>query len=396
MQVSTPYIHAVFRANTLVESGDFDQLGVVFERVDGHHALFAAQVIPPPFEKVEARKWGWTTYNLLQEVMDRQRRFLAALHWIDPSTSRPNPHLRTIGLQYLSGPDSDVIDVVLVGKVFAPTSEQARHLAMLWWQELVALFPYDYELTPATSSETFRQLSGLDLIESISLPTQVAEIRRYEMFIPKFGGQAVTEGDYVLFPYVWHPNALEQVWRAMALLPGESLINVTLRPTCLYEAEEIHLSQLYAAAKKLTTSDNVSLQLQGEMAAGLYADYINRLWHPYLMRVQIVANKDDLAPLTRAMGTALTHIPLADTGRQKETPFLGYNVAIPTPNELSVALGNQSLLELDEWGQDQAARPYRRFRYLFDTVGAHCAFRLPFTPKKGLPGIRFRIGPLDL
>lgn len=31
MEVSTPYIHTIFHANTLIESGDFDQLGVVVE-----------------------------------------------------------------------------------------------------------------------------------------------------------------------------------------------------------------------------------------------------------------------------------------------------------------------------------------------------------------------------
>jgi len=392
---ATPYVHTLFRAGTPVESGDFDPLGVVFVRVDGYHALFAAQVIVRPFERVEAHKWGLTTYHLLQEVMDRQRRFLASLQGGESATSRPNPHLKTAGLRYLCRPGSDVMEVVLLGKVFAPDAEQASRLAVLWWQELAALFPYDYELSPVTSPEAFRELSGLSLIESTSLPCRVAEVRRYDMFIPRLDGRAVTEGDYVLFPFVWHPHAMEQVWRAMALLPCQTLVGVTLRPTWLYEAEEVHLGQLYASATRLAASDDLSLRLQGELAARLYAGYVNRLRHPCLMRVHIVAAEEGVGPLARAMGTALTHKPLAETRFEHEVPFPGYEVVVPAAGELPVVVENLNLLEFGEWGHDQAARPYRRFRYLFDTTGAHCAFRLPFLPKAGLPGVCFRAEPLD-
>lgn len=396
MKARMPYIHIVFHSNTQIESGDFDQLGVVFEHLDGYHALFAARVIPQAFESVEVRKWGWAAHDLLLEVMDRQRRFLASLHWVDPSKHRPNPILKTVSLRYLRQSDSDMIDLVLMGKVFAPTSERARSLAMHWWQELLALFPYDYDLVPAPSLETFRELSGFPLVESIGLE-QVAGIRRYEMFIPKPGGQAVTEGDYVLFPFTWHPYAMEHVWRAMAMLPCQALISVTLRPTYLYEAEEAHLSQFYSTAKELAKSDHLPLQLQGELAARLYAGYINRLQHPYLMRVQIVVNGERMAPLVRAMGTALTHPSLTETELREERSPLGsgyYDVAIPNPDELPVVMDNLCLLELGEWGHDQAALPYRRFRYLFDSIGAHCAFRLPFPPRDGLPGVRFNAKPL--
>ncbi|MFX1352843.1 MAG: hypothetical protein ACFFGP_02655, partial [Promethearchaeota archaeon] len=378
-----------FRAKTPIESGDFDQLGVVFERMDGYHSLFAAQVIPQPFESVLDRKWGWTPYQLLLEVMDRQRRFIASLHWVDPSQSCPNSHLKTVALRYLRRPGSDTIDLTMMGKVFAAEADQAKHLALGWWQEIASLFTYDYELVPASSPEAFEELSGLAYLDEIDSPTQMAEIRRYEMFTPRPGGQTVTEGDYVLLPFAWHPNGMEQVWRAMALLPCLSLVNVTLRPTCLYEAEEIHLSQLRAAAQKQASSDQVDLQLQGQLAAWLYTTQLSRLQHPFLMRVQVAAGEEGLVALARAVGTTLAYAPLTQTQPEQEALSISYDIAMPSSDELVIAKENLRVLEFHGWGNDQAAPPYRRFRYLFDVTGAHCAFRLPFMPKGGLPGLQF-------
>ena len=389
MQTSVPYIHTSFRPGTLIESGDFDRLGVVFDREDGHHALFSAKVTPLSTEDVEVRKWGWTAHQLLLEVMDRQRRFIASLHRLDPSEPRPNPHLRTVSLRYLCKPGSDKVDLALVGKAFAHEADQAHHLAQAWWLEISALFSYDYTLSPASTPESFREFSGSALVEAVGLPTQTAEIRRYEMFIPRPTGQGVVEGDYVVFPFVWHPHAMEQVWRAMALLPFESLVSVTLRPTCLYEAEEIHLSELRTAAEIQAKSVQVSQRLQAERAEYLYTQYLDQLMHPFAMRVQIVAETEGLLPLARALGTALTYHPISGSEPDPRLPFANYDLATPLPTELVTARENLLLLEFGDWGDHQAAPPYRRIRELVGIEGAHCGFRLPFVPKGGLPGARF-------
>jgi hypothetical protein len=389
MQSPTPYIHIIPRTSTPIESGDFDQLGVVFEHVDGYHALFAAQVSPRSYESVEAHKWGWTSHQLLLEVLDRQRRFITSLYRLDSCGRYPNRHLRTIAMRYFRRQDHDTIDLVLLGKVFAETADRVRQLALEWWQEISALFTYDCELVPVASSEAYEELSGSSYLEKINPTTDLAEIRRHEIFVPKPTGQAVMEGDYLVFPFVWHPNAMEQVWRAMALLPCASLVNVTLRPTYLYEAEEIHLNQLLAAAQQLASSDRPMLRTQGQVAARLYETYLSRLLHPFLMRVQIASQRPGRDALAQAVGTALTYAPLMQTELSPEAFSVPYDIATPTSHDLSQALENLRTLEFHSWGDDQAAAPYRRFRYLFDAAGAHCAFRLPFMPRHGLPGIHF-------
>jgi len=388
-----PYIQLTKRADTPVESGDFDGLGVVFERGAGIHALFAVRVVPQPYEVVEQRKWGFPARDLLNEVMDRQMGFIASLHYVHPQSPSPDPHIKTVALRYIAHPAIGQVDIALIGKVFATTVEKARDLAQVWCAEIVALFPYDYDVIPVTSAEEFAALSGESLIEGVSSPMQLVEVRRYEAFVPKILETDVTEGDYLLFPFVWHPNGMEQVWRAMALLPVPTLVNVTLRPTYLYEAEEIHLRQLHAAARKLADAEHPDLQIQGKIAAKLYADYLTQLAHPFLMRVQAVAETTMPMALAQALGTSLTHEFLTGIEGKCEVPTPGYEILFPTQDELSTAQHNLRLLEMDNWGYDLAAPPYRRFRYLVDATSAHCAFRLPFPPRGDLPGVIFLASP---
>jgi hypothetical protein len=173
------------------------------------------------------------------------------------------------------------------------------------------------------------------------------------------------------------------------LLPFESLVSVTLRPTCLYEAEEIHLSELRAAAEKRVKSEQAGLRHQAHRAEQLYARYLDQLMHPFLMRLQIVAQSEALSPLARALGTALTYHSLTGSEPEHCGPFVNYDLAVPSLNELMTARDNLLFLEFDDWGDHQAAPPFRRVRELVDVEGAHCGFRLPFVPKGGLPGVRF-------
>ena len=392
MKELVPYIQLAERPDTPIESGDCDILGVVLERRQGFHALFAVQVVSQPYEVIERRKWGFLVRDLLQEVMDRQMRFIASLHYVDPRSPSPDPHIKTVALRYVAHPETGQIGVVLMGKVFAATDEAARDLARAWCTEVLALSPYDYDLIPATSSEQFRALSGQSLVEAVSSPAQLVEVRRYEAFVPRTSEVDVTEGDYLLFPFTWHPNAMEQVWRAMALFPMPTMVNVAIRPAYLYEVEEIHLRQLYAAARELADAEHPDLRVQGEIAAEVYAGYLTRLSHPFLMRVGVVAQGRVPMALAQALGTALTYGFLGGEDDGRGVPAPGYDIQFPARDELGVAASNLRLLEMDDWGYDLAAPPYRRFRYLVDTRTAHCAFRLPFVPEGGIPEVLFEKG----
>jgi hypothetical protein len=369
----------------------FGHLGVVYRHIDGYHALFAAKVVPEPYKILAQRKWGWLERDLLDEVMDRQGRFIASLHYIDPRSASPDPHLRTVGLRYIAFPSAEQVSVILVGKVFAPEPDQARSIASAWYEEIEALFPRDYKLLPLSTEEQFSVQSGQELLETISFSTQTAEVRRFEMFLPRPSEQDVTEAHYVIYPFARHRNGIEQVWQAMASGRVSAIVSVVLRPAYLYEAEEIHLTRFYEAATKLVESERAADRILGKQAAHIYAEYLQSWRHPFLVRVQIVGSQGIPGALARAVGCALSYggLPTYNGGKQ-DAPFPGYELVVPEEEDLKPACDNLCLLGMSNWGLDQAAVPCRRFRYLVGIEGAQCAFRLPFVPEAGIPGVQFQ------
>lgn len=384
----TPFVHIAHRQETPVESGLFNHLGVAYEPLHGYHALFAARVLVTPYEILAERKWGMVERDLLDEILDRQRRFIASLHYIDPCSASPDPNLKTAALRYVARPEMHRIDTILMGKVFAHQIDQARDIALAWYKEIESLFSHDYKLQPLESKDAFMAQSGQTLLKSISEPTQTAEVRRYEMFLPRPTEREVRETHYVVYPFMWHRNGMDQVWQVMASMSAPVILSVMLRPAYLYEAEELHLARFYEATKKLADSKHVTDHVLGEQAVQIYAGYLRTWRQPFLVRAQIAAPQGTPRALTRAVGCALSYgAPVG--GDDKHSPFPGYELVTPTEKDCKTACDNVCWLEMQDWGADQAAPAYRRFRYLTDLKGAHCLFRLPFVPKAGLPGVQF-------
>ncbi len=389
MTQEIPYIYTVPFRQTPVEFGIFDHLGVVYKRIDGYHALFAARVVSESYEIVKQRKWGWAERDLLDEVLDRQGRFIASLHYVDPQSPSPDQHLRTVALRYIAFPDTGQMNVILIGKVFAPERDQARALAVDWYEEIRALFPYDYRLWPIGSEEEFMIQSGQELLETLSSSRQTTGVRRFELFLPRPSERDVTEAHYVVYPFVWHRHGMEQVWRAMALERDPVIVSVTLRPAYLYEAEEIHLTRFHEAGSKLTESECAADRILGGQAVRIYANYLQAWRHPFLVRVQIAAPQGVPGAVASAVGCALSYNRMSTNGQRGDLIFPGYELVVPEEIDYQVARDNVCFLEMDDWGTDQAMPPYRRFRYLTDVQGAHCGFRLPFMSKGGIPGVLF-------
>jgi len=390
MERKGPYVHTVYSPNTPIETGTFDRFGVAYQHVSGYHAVFAARVVLEPYEVLVERKRGWLERDLLDEVLDRQRRFIASLHYVDPRSASPDLHLRTVALRYISSPGDEQVRVILVGKAFASDADQALSLASAWYEEIEALFPSDYLLLPIETEEEFLDQSGQEMLGAISSPAQTAEVRRFEMFWPRPCERDVTEGHYVVYPFAWHRDGLEQVWQVMASGRVPAIVSVILRPSYLYEAEEIHLTRFYEAAIQLAESKRPADRILGEQAAHVYAGYLCSWRHPFLVRVQVVAPHGIPGALARAVGCALSYGGAQTRSDGKSgMPFPGYELVVPEEGECDLAREDVCLLEMGDWGPDQAAAPYRRFRYLADVQGAHCAFRLPFVPKGGIPGVVF-------
>ena len=387
MKQQSPYVHIVHSSATRVETGVFAPSGVVYSNTPGHHALVAARVQPERYEVLAERKWGWIEGDLLDEIQDRVGRFIACQHDVGLQSVLSDVHLRTLGLRYVSSGDSQQLDIILISKVFAPEREAARALALNWFEEISLLLPHDYGLVPLVSQQEFMRHSGQALLEAQSALS--AEIRRFETFRLRPRQEDVQETDYLVYPFLWHRHAMEQVWQVMASHPAPAVVSMTLRPAYLYEAEEFYLGQLYEAATEAANSENAAERILGEQATSIYAEYLRSWKHPFLARVQITASEKIPPALARVTGCALAY---GSGSGQENYAFPGYEVLVPDADEGALARENACLLEMNDWGRDQAAPPYRRFRYLTDVKGARCVFQLPFVPKEGIPGVLIRQG----
>jgi len=372
--VAQPYIYTSEREGAEVETGEFDDLGPVIETVDGHHSIFAAEVVCKASERTMSRE------DML-EALERQVRFIASLYRPSGCEPLPNPSLRTFELRFVKEDDgggAGNLRIAFLGKVFDEDRESSRQLAMELWREVESLFPDDYALRPASSEEEFEAFFLGSLVERIDRGEQVAEIRRYEEFIPMEREERVWEQNYLVYPFVWHAGDRRQVFRAMLAFPGRHILSVSLRPTRLYEAEERFLCDLYATAEKLSKVNWLRSKVQGQIGMQLYTAYLRRLKRPFLMRVQLAGEPAVPMPLAQALGAELTQ----PVGNEEGSFEVGYELVFPDPEvELEVAVRNFRLLEHDFWGPDLPLAKYRRFRYLVDALWANCAFRLPISER---------------
>ena len=140
-----PYIYTSAREETEVESGEFDDWGVVPEVVEGYHSVFAATVQPVGDRGGSAL-----------EVLGRQIRFIAGLYHPLGGDLRPNPSLRTLDLRFISQPEEGRVSIALLGKAFDSSPDVSRQLALEFWEECRGLFPADYERRRCWTSRPLR------------------------------------------------------------------------------------------------------------------------------------------------------------------------------------------------------------------------------------------------
>jgi hypothetical protein len=363
-----PYVYTSDKEETEVESGEFDDWGVVTEVVEGRHSVFAATVHPV----------GDGGSSAL-EVLGRQVRFIAGLYHPVGGSLCPNPSLRTLDLRFISQPDESRVGVVLLGKAFDASPDVSRQLALEFWEECRGLFPPDYELKAVTAETEFEECFLGSFIEGISDGGQMVDVRRYEEFIPMEREEQVWEQDYLVYPFVWSVQGLAELPRVLLSLSQRCVVSVSLRQTKLYEAEERHLCDLYATFEKLEKVNWLKAKVQGRIGMRLYAEYLRRLRFPFLMKVQIAGQGAAPNSLIHALGVGLTGLPDGVLqGGAADYVETSYDFAFPeTAEELDTARRNLRLLEHTFWGRDMSLAKYRRLRYLVDARWSNCAFRLP-------------------
>ena len=366
--METPYIYTSDKEETEVESGEFDDWGMVPEVVEGCHSVFAAIARPV------GDSWGSAL-----EVLGRQIRFIAGLYHPLGGDSRPNLSLRTLDLRFIPQPQEGRVGVVLLGKAFDASADSSRQLVLEFWEECRSLFPPDYELRAVTSEAEFEECFLGGFIEGISDGGQMVDVRRYEEFIPMEREEQVWEQDYLVYPFVWSVQGLAELPRILVSLPQRCVVSVSLRQTKLYEAEERHLCDLYATFEKLEKVNWLKAKVQGRVGMRLYSEYLRRLRFPFLMKVQIAGEGVVPNSLIHALGAGLTAMPDGVLeGGGDDYVETSYDFAFPeTAEDLATARRNLRLLEHTFWGRDMSLARYRRLRYLVDARWANCAFRFP-------------------
>jgi len=374
MEMKQPYVYTSDKEETEVESGEFDDWGVVPEVVEGQHAIFAAMARPAGA--------GDDRGGSALEVLGRQIRFIAGLYHPLGSDPCPNPNLRTLDLRFVPQPEEGRISIVLLGKAFDSSPDVSRQLALEFWEECRSTFPPDYELKAVTAEAEFEECFLGGFIEGINDGGQVVDVRRYEEFIPMEREEQVWEQDYLVYPFVWSVQGLAQLPRVLLSLPHRCVVSVSLRQTKLYEAEERHLCDLYATFEKLEKVNWLKAKVQGRVGMRLYSEYLRRLRFPFLMRIQIAGEGVVPNSLIHALGVGLTGLPDGILeGGADDYVETSYDFVFPeTEEELATAKRNLRLLEHTFWGRDLPLARYRRLRYLVDARWANCAFRIPLTP----------------
>ena len=378
-----PYVYTSDKEETEVESGEFDDWGVVPEVVEGYHSIFAATVHP-------AGDGG----SPALEVLGRQIRFTAGLYHPLGGGFCPNPNLRTLDLRFIPQPEEGRISIVMLGKSFDSDPDFSRQLALEFWEECRSLFPPDYELKAVTAEAEFEECFLGDFIEGITNGRQMVDVRRYEEFIPMEREEQVWEQDYLVYPFVWSVQGSAELPRILASLPQRCVVSVSLRQTRLYEAEERHLCDLYATFEKLEKVNWLKAKVQGRIGMRLYSEYLRRLRFPFLMKIQIAGEGAVPNSLIHALGVGLTGLPDGILeARADDYVETSYDFVFPeTAEELATARRNLKLLEHTFWGRDLPLARYRRLRYLVDARWANCAFRLPVNQSRGLTerrGLKF-------
>ncbi len=341
-------------------------------------ALFATQISPKSFSEIEKWKWGWNSGALYNEVVDRQRLFIESQHPSDDLLLQCN---HSFALRCLNIPSRSEIKFSLVGKVYSSDETTAQYAAREYWEEIAAIFPYDYNVLPITKRDEFLQVAGWEHLSRICKPDQYVEICRFEACLPTGNNQV-----YALGNWQYSEFANEQIWRAISGCSKPIMLSITLHPINLHEDERLWIIDLVANIEKScqqTASDSSifsSIRIDAEWAAE-QATRLKYLRYPYLLQIQLVGPLGIPNYLTRAIGSALTH---SDSDGQ--TP--GYQV-IRIDDETQLQKAKTMLKRVDIGMIDETIPDIRfqKLRYISGIQEVIAALRLPFPPKVGLPGV---------
>lgn len=326
-------------------------------------AVFAFQVFLRPIDEWVKMKWGFNSGALLDEALDRFKLFLESQVTSDEFQSEDEQSNRTLALRCINLP-GEGLQFAVLGKAADSERERALSAGRDYAREIFSTFPHDFILKPAETKADFDRLAGNHLFAK---KARLAGIQRENAFIPP-----MLRYQYMTGLWQSSPRAYEQVWRALSGAQPGSALNITLRPSTLYQNEK---ELLLDVRKKL------SKPRQDEDIFAPHIAWVNdcikrRLapWKKFFqMQIHILAEDAPDDNLLRSIGSAFTR-------STNELPNPGFQIVRPA-----------SANEEETWREtirrlDFTPTP-RRMDDVADVDEVHAVFRLPYRQEAGLPGL---------
>ncbi len=328
--------------------------------------------------------------------------------------SKPNPD------SFLAGQ----IQICLLGKIQAAERTNAIGQSEQALQELLCLlgaFRPDYYWHPIADRESFMQFWRPFDLES----AEIAEIRRREDFIPfdtlktqpwlgrkQTNARVKDNSDQIYFVHNFSPNPgnFLRFLRLLLLHKNPVMLQVTLQPTRLTEAEETRMMASLAKCEQLILkffkeelpNNLVSEynQFAKDVLQLISAQCIRLQDAPFLMTIAVASPDTIPGSLLEALGVEITAPISEEVGKQHFDSRIGlniggYDVCLPASKK------DKAWLDCKNWGPSLSPPALRRLRKMLDANEAACAFRFPFATTEGVPGmeittLRMRPAPNEI
>ena len=163
------------------------------------------------------------------------------------------------------------------------------------------------------------------------------------------------------------------------------MLNITLRPTVLYDDELMALAQITETAMTVSReSKNPLTRQDAGLIQQLYLERQKNMGYAYLAQLHVVSPGTIPDYIPRAIGSALTH------RRQEQSRQLGYQMRRPQ-NKDELLNWLNAIYWLEPYATPGIIKDVRlqRLRYLVNATEAGSLFQLPFPPKGGIFGVNF-------
>jgi len=131
--------------------------------------VFACQVYFRPFEELDRFRHGFNLDTLLNEALDRLKRFIETQHFpgqVDDAFI-PYSQRRALALRCVNCAEPGRLTLVVMGRVYGAGEEEARENGRRACREICSIFPYDYQVVPIETGDEFERLTGAQVIRSL-------------------------------------------------------------------------------------------------------------------------------------------------------------------------------------------------------------------------------------